>query len=140
LTTFEELEKQYPKYLFLPSNRISSHSDLCFGCTESRNGEVIVAGRSLDTGIFPGDHETKELIVMEIACNGSCMNFLKNLRQFTIPFAQVQSHEGSIEWAISRRNYERQKDLFRFYSENHTKYGYEIKERPLENGYSRCVH
>jgi hypothetical protein len=70
------------------------HDFFCYGCDEGRNGYLIKIRRKLSIGI----------IIMEEACVG-CMSLLDSIRLFSIPFAQVCSHEGLIIWAISPGDY-----------------------------------
>lgn len=47
----------------------------------------------------------------ELACQ-QCMKFLDSIRLFSIPFVQIDSHEGSIWCTISSTDYHQHSSLF----------------------------
>jgi hypothetical protein len=83
-------------------NVVGPHDFLCYGCDEGRDGYVINVKRRL------GDIE-----VHEYACSG-CMKSLDSIRLFSIPFVQLDSHEGSIIWAVSTSDFVEHRDLLTF--------------------------
>lgn len=95
-TNWRVYEYRYPPWFIGP------HDFLCYGCDQGRNGYVINVKRKL------GDIE-----VQEEACSG-CMAFLDSIRLFSIPFAQLDSHEGCIRWAIASSDYYEHRQLFTF--------------------------
>ncbi len=93
-TNWRVYEYRYPPWFIGP------HDFLCYRCDEGRKGDVINVKRKL------GDKEVKEK-----ACS-ECMAFLDSIRLFSIPFAQIDSREGYVRWAVASSDYYEYKPLF----------------------------
>lgn len=76
-----------------------SNRAFCFGCDEGREGKIIKTGRFLNHRIY-----------LELVCEG-CKKYLELIRPVTIPFVQVDSHEGVILWRIERGDFADNEDI-----------------------------